>query len=59
MKPVIERRMHDRRKRDKGPPAGWKFDRRRVPERRNIEVMESTLEEFEAWLMQANLKTGT
>ena len=35
----------DRRKRDVGPPAGWK-ERRRNPERRMPEVEEISVEEF-------------
>jgi hypothetical protein len=42
----------DRRKRDSGPPAGWK-ERRRNPERRLPEVEEISIEEFNR-LMQAN-----
>lgn len=42
----------DRRKRDNGPPAGWK-DRRRSPERRLPEVEEISIEEFKR-LMEAN-----
>ncbi|MDP2784890.1 MAG: hypothetical protein Q8O38_09920 [Sulfurimicrobium sp.] len=42
----------DRRKRDIGPPAGWK-ERRRNPERRLPEVEEISIEEFKR-LMSAN-----
>ncbi|BCB28531.1 hypothetical protein SKTS_34170 [Sulfurimicrobium lacus] len=42
----------DRRKRDAGPPAGWK-ERRRNPERRMPEVEEISIEEFQR-LMQAS-----
>jgi hypothetical protein len=42
----------DRRKRDSGPPAGWK-ERRRNPERRLPEVEEISIEEFNR-LMQAS-----
>ena len=59
MKPIVERRMQDRRKRDKGPPSGWKHDRRRTPERRAFDVQEISLEEFEAWMKELHLKTGT
>ena len=43
----------DRRKRDIGPPAGWK-ERRRTPERRLPEVEEISIEEFKR-LMQSNV----
>lgn len=42
----------DRRKRDVGPPAGWK-ERRRTPERRMPEVEEISIEEFNR-LMRIN-----
>ncbi|MEN6584761.1 MAG: hypothetical protein ABFE02_01745 [Sulfuricella sp.] len=42
----------DRRKRDGGPPAGWK-ERRRNPERRMPEVEEISIEEFHR-LMRAS-----
>lgn len=42
----------DRRKRDIGPPAGWK-ERRRNPERRMPEVEEVSMDEFMR-LVQAN-----
>lgn len=51
-KKIEERRKGgDRRKRDLGPPEGWKHDRRRNPERRAIEVEEISPEEFNAWVI--------
>lgn len=47
----------DRRKRDVGPPVGWK-ERRRNPERRMPEVEEISVEEFMR-LMKGNSGSAT
>lgn len=43
----------DRRKKDKGPPAGWK-ERRRNPERRMPEVEEISVAEFMRLMAENN-----
>lgn len=53
-----KRRQGDRRDREDGPPLGWK-DRRRSVERRKPEVVETSLAEWEAALLnRAAAATG-
>ena len=62
MKLIAKRSDNDRRKVDQGPPAGWKQDRRRKPDRRaleTIEVVEATFEEFVALRLEEQRRTGT
>ena len=53
-----ERRAKNRRGKDVGPPAGWK-ERRLTAEKRQPEVAEGSLEEWEALMGKSHTQVTT
>lgn len=53
-----DRRAKSRRKKESGPPPGWK-ERRLTAEKRQPEVVEGSLEEWEALMGKSHAQVAT